>query len=79
MSVQGRVLVRARVARGFVSRLEVDAVHYRAGLAFDRPIDVRAEGYLVPMTPLPGEIAPGNGYPHPVVPGDIEFTEHVSA
>ena len=25
------------------------------------------------------EIAPGNGYPHPAVPGDIEFTERVSA
>ncbi len=79
VSVQGRVLVRARVARGFVSRLEADAVHYRAALAFDRPIDVRADGYFMPMTPLPAEIAPGNGYPHPVFPGDIEFTERVSA
>ncbi len=79
VSVPGRVLVRARVARAYVSRLEAAAVHYRAALAFDRPIEVRADGYFMPMTPLHAEIAPGNGYPLPVVPGDIEFTERIFA
>ena len=79
VSVEGRVLVRARVARGFVSRLEADAVHYRAALAFDRPIDVRADGYLMPMISFLAEIVLGNGYLHFVVLGDIEFTECVSA
>jgi hypothetical protein len=79
ISVGGRVLVRSRVARAFVSRLEADAVYYRAALAFDRAIDVHADGYVVPVAPLPAEIAPGTPYPHPAIPGDIVFSEGLSA
>jgi hypothetical protein len=79
ISVGGRVLVRSRVARTFVSRLEADAVYYRAALAFDRAIEVHADGYVVPLAPLPAEIAPGSAYPHRAVPGDIEFAEGLSA
>ena len=38
----GRVLVRGRVARAYVCLLQSDAIHYRAALAFDRPIDTEA-------------------------------------
>jgi hypothetical protein len=79
VSVQGRVLVRSRVARAFVSRLEAGAVHYRAALAFDHTIDVRADGYAMPMAALPPETAPGSSYPHRAPPGDIEFAEPRSA
>lgn len=43
----GRVLVRCRVVRAYVWYLEADLVRYRAGLAFDRPIDT-SPGYPVP-------------------------------
>ena len=79
VSVQGRVLVRSRVARAFVSRLDADAVHYRAALAFDRVIEVRADGYPMPVAVLPPDVAPGSPYPHRAPPGDIEFAEQRSA
>jgi len=79
VSVQGRVLVRSRVARAFVSRLEADEVEYRAALAFDRAIDVRADGYVMPAAALPPEGGEGNRYPHRPPSGDIEFAERLSA
>jgi hypothetical protein len=79
VSVQGRVLVRSRVARAFVARLDADAVHYRAALAFDRAIDVRGDGYLMPVTMLPSAATAGIDYPEPVIRGDIEFAERASA
>jgi len=78
ISVQGRVLVRSRVARAFVWRLQADAVHYRAALAFDRAVDVRADGYAVPMAALPAPREQGTPYPHRRQPGDIEFAEPAS-
>jgi hypothetical protein len=79
VSVEGRVLVRSRVARAFVWRLEADAIHYRAALAFDRSIDIRADGYAVPVAFRPPEIEPGNRYPDSAAGGDIEFAEPLSA
>lgn len=35
----GRILVRSRVIRAYVSALKSDLVRYRGALAFDRPID----------------------------------------
>jgi hypothetical protein len=40
----GRVLVRCRVVRAFVSHLSATEVRYRVALAFDRPIDVESPG-----------------------------------
>jgi len=79
ISVQGRVLVRSRVVRAFVSRLAADVVYYRAALAFDHAIDVRADGYAMPVELLPGGIERGTNYPNGVVSGDIEFAEQLSA
>jgi hypothetical protein len=70
----GRVLVRARVVRAQVCRLERDMVCYRTALAFDTPVDTEAEaalserseskGYPVPAE-IPGNIeAPGTSYPN---------------
>src|SRR5213592_287410 len=50
VSSQGRVLVRSRVARAFVSRVEAGAIHYRVALAFESGVDVRVEGYPMPAT-----------------------------
>jgi len=41
MTRDGRVLVRSRVSRASVFRLQADLVMYRAALAFDRTIDTR--------------------------------------
>jgi hypothetical protein len=78
ISAQGRVLVRSRVARAYVARLEADAVHYRAALAFERPLDVRADGYVMPAMMLGVDNDQGSGYPIQRVPADIEFAERLS-
>lgn len=70
----GRVLVRARVVRSVVWRLERDLVCYRTALAFDTAVDVEAgpalsersepRGYPVPVE-IPRNIeAPGSLYPN---------------
>jgi hypothetical protein len=79
ISADGRVLVRSRVARAFVSRLDADTIQYRAALAFERAIDVRATGYAMPAAFLGVEIAPGNAYPDRACCGDIEFADRLSA
>ena len=79
VSVQGRVLVRSRVVRAFVSRLQADAVYYRAALSFERAVDVRAGGYPMPVASFPCDDGRGTPYPHPPPTGDIEFAERVSA
>ncbi len=79
VSSQGRVLVRSRVARAFVARLEADAIHYRAALAFERVIDVRVTGYAMPAPFLAVESERGNPYPDRAVSTDIEFAERLSA
>ena len=45
---QGRTLVRARVVRVVVFRLQADAVTYRAAVAFDETVDTTAHGYALP-------------------------------
>ena len=79
VSEQGRVLVRSRVARAFVSQLTADAIQYRAALAFDCAIDVRAAGYAMPAPCRGGDIDRGSGYPDRAAAADIEFTERLSA
>ena len=75
----GRVLVRARVTRAYVWRLQADAIDYRAALAFDQAIDVRPVGYVVPFTALtPGDVQ-GTAYPPGVPNSEIEFTDRLSA
>lgn len=49
MTRDGRVLIRARVIRAFVCRVEPDAIHFRSGLGFETTVDTTAHGYLVPI------------------------------
>lgn len=59
----GRVLVRSRVARSWVSEVRSDAVTYRAALAFERRLDTAPSGYQLPGS-RPGPVAdPGTHYP----------------
>lgn len=52
----GRVLVRSRIVRAFVWRLERDSVRYRTALAFDVPIDIApaAVNQVTTVFPLRG-------------------------
>jgi hypothetical protein len=59
----GRVLVRSRILRAFVSDLQANAVSYRGALAFDRLVDVAAAGYAIPAVLLDAVSASGSPYP----------------
>jgi hypothetical protein len=63
----GRVLVRTRVVRAWVWRLEPDCVQYRAGLAFDTAVDTEADGYAVPDGPGSASSREGTSYPDPEI------------
>jgi len=62
MTPSGRVLVRSRVVRAFVSDVSSERVVYRSALAFDRHVDVGG-GYPVPGVPPQIEAPPGTVYP----------------
>ena len=67
----GRTLVRTRVVRAFVWRLQSDAVCYRAGLAFDTSVDTEIDGYRVPAETSVIEGGPGNPYPESDVQSQV--------
>jgi hypothetical protein len=63
MTRHGRLLVRCRVARAFVSRVQADGVWFRGGLLFDHPVDPSAYGYSLPQLQGPAQPETGNCYP----------------
>ena len=75
ISAEGRLLVRSRVARAFVVKVQPDAVHYQVAFSFDRAVDVRAAGYALPSPLLASETERGMPYPHRPCSRDIEFDE----
>ena len=79
VAAAGRVLVRARVTRAYVCRLQADAVDYRAALAFDQAVDTRPPGYAIPVVGQTVADDEGIGYPRDPRGGEIEFTEQPSA
>jgi hypothetical protein len=79
VSAEGRQLVRCRVARAFVVKVAVDAVHYHGALSFERVINVRAEGYAVPAPAFGNTVDRGMAYPDRPSSGDIEFAESLSS
>ena len=58
----GRVLMRSRVVRAYVSAVQRDRIQYRGAVAFDRLVDVGA-GYPVPRTPADAPAEAGSHYP----------------
>ena len=73
----GRVLVRGRVIRALVWRLERDMVCYRTALSFDSSVDVENGRDLSQRSeskgPALSERSESNGYPVPAeIPGNIE-------
>ena len=75
VSAEGRTLVRSRVARAFVVKVEADAVRYQVAFSFDRAVDVQAAGYALPSSLLAPEIDRGMPYPDRPSSRDIEFSE----
>jgi hypothetical protein len=79
VSAEGRILVRSRVVRAFVVKVEPDGVHYQVAFAFDRAVDVRAAGYGLPSPLLASQTELGMPYPDRPSSRDIEFAEAPSA
>ena len=75
----GRTLVRSRVVRTFVYRLQPDAIYYRAALAFDQAVDTRPCGSLVPAVLVSLTSGQEKGYADRSDSGDIVFDERHTA
>jgi hypothetical protein len=76
---EGRTLVRSRVARAFVVKVQPDSVHYQVAFSFDRAVDVRADGYALPSPLLASQTGRGMPYPDRPSSRDIEFADAPSA
>ena len=79
VSAESRVLIRCRIARAFVVKVEPGAVHYRVAFSFDHAVDVRPSGYAVPSPLLASETDRGMPYPDRPSSRDIEFAEAPSS
>jgi hypothetical protein len=75
VSTEGRVLIRCRVARSHVVRLQRDVVHYQAAFAFEHALDIRTMGYALPSSPRAPNVERGTRYPARPESSDIEFVE----
>lgn len=75
----GRVLVRSRVTRAYVSGLEADVVHYRGALAFDRVVDTGAIGYAIPAPLIGSADTPGIDYPSVMTSSVASLEDRLSA
>ena len=75
----GRVLVRSRVARAWVSAVQADVICYRGSLAFDRAVDTSAIGYALPDVLLETSGSPGIAYPIAVADAAADFAERLPA
>jgi hypothetical protein len=63
VTATGRVLVRSRVVRAWITALEQDGPLYRCALAFQQRVDTSDPGYVIPG-PASGTGAPeGSVYP----------------
>jgi hypothetical protein len=60
---EGRLLVRSRVVRAYVHRVNPHQSSYRGALSFDRAVPTDAVGYPVPVGANPMNEGGGNPYP----------------
>jgi hypothetical protein len=79
ISLTGRVLVRCRVVRSVVSRLDAEGVSYRSALAFQQPVDTRTPGYGFPEAVSAEPTAQGSSYPALAAEGAGTAEERLSA
>ena len=75
----GRTLVRSRVVRAFVCRLQSDSIHYHAALTFDHSIDASAREYALPSVLAASPGTPGAPHVTQSHSADIVFDERLTA
>jgi len=75
VAAPGRLLVRVRVVRAYVSELRADTVVYHAALTFDRALDTRIDGYAMPASARSAAVAPGTSYPSGTGSTEIVFND----
>jgi hypothetical protein len=75
----GRTLVRCRVARCFIAALDAGSVTYRGALAFERHVDTRVPGYLVPAERVGTIGEMGTHYPLSMAPTEPPIEQRLSA
>ena len=63
ITAEGRMLVRSRIVRAYVSHVEADRMRYRGAVAFDRQVDTAAAGYAVPEALAAVAAEQGSVYP----------------
>ena len=59
----GRVLVRSRITRACVCRVDAEQLCYRGALAFEQAVDTSPAGYVLPEVLIDRVAALGNAYP----------------
>lgn len=74
----GRMLVRSRVVRAYVSHVTGDLVRYRGALAFERQVDT-AGGYDLPASAPTARAILGTDYPSGVAAGSSRCDERLTA
>jgi hypothetical protein len=75
----GRVLVRSRVTRAYVSSLTADVICYRGALAFDRIVDTSAIGYAIPDALMAVTEPEGIDYPMLASRHTVDLEDRLSA
>jgi hypothetical protein len=63
VTCEGRLLIRSRVVRAFVSHLSASTIRFRGALAFDRAVPTTLAGYAIPESGDRPTAAQGNPYP----------------
>ena len=74
----GRTLVRCRVARVYVCRLQPAAIYYHAALTFDHSIDASACAYAKPSVLAASAGTPGASHVAQNHSADIVFDERLN-
>ena len=59
----GRVLVRSRIVRAWVSEIGDEGLTYRSALAFQQPIETAQAGYQLPARSVLHQEGQGSAYP----------------
>lgn len=75
---EGRVLVRSRVIRAYVSHVTGELVRYRCALAFEQQVDTTA-GYDLPASATTSSPVLGTGYPSALAAGSLRCDERFTA
>ena len=63
VTCEGRLLIRSRVVRAFVSHVSATTIRFRGALAFDRAVPTALAGYAIPEGSARSTPAEGNPYP----------------